>query len=479
MTLRGHYVRKPVDILDRDQLDRIHQGILEVLEEVGVIFDLENACKILEGMGCDVDYKSKQVKFPSYLVEEILRKAQPSFTVKARNHKYDLRVGGNYLYFHGWCTLATLDLETRRQKTPTRQEYIEACRVLDALDEVHGVLPPYGSIDTKPEEGRKGVIMNEILIRNVQKVCWTTHGSTTNMKAIIEMAKATDQQIILTLSGAPPLRYGENAIKGILEFAKADFPLCTLHGIIYGANSPTTLAGSLVLDNALIIAGMALAQAINPKVGFIPCTYAMAMDMRTGQLVQGSVERGIYSMAFTQMWRRYYNLPSATIVGSDAKYPDYQCGWEKALNTVVQALAGPNFILVHGGIYDELLWSPVVAVIDNEMLKFVARLLEGMRIDDETLAIDLIKEVGPVGQFLNKKHTKEWWRREHVLPNVSDRSSYAEWVENGAKDIIERAKAKTREILEKHEVLPLTEEQEKKISEIVRKYHQIKSSTQL
>ena len=169
----------------------------------------------------------------------------------------------------------------------------------------------------------------------------------------------------------------------------------------------------------------------------------------------------------------------AGFIGSDAKYPDHQRGWEKALNTVVQALAGPNFILVHGGIYDELLWSPVVAVIDNEMLKFVARLLEGMRIDDETLAIDLIKEVGPVGQFLNKKHTKEWWRREHVLLNVSDRSSYAEWVENGAKDIIERAKAKTREILEKHEVLPLTEEQEKKISEIVRKYHQIKSSTQL
>jgi trimethylamine--corrinoid protein Co-methyltransferase len=189
--------------------------------------------------------------------------------------------------------------------------------------------------------------------------------------------------------------------------------------------------------------------------------------MRTGQVIQGGIERGLMGAAFAQIWRKY-DIPSMTMICSDAHVPDYQCAMEKVMSITLQALAGSNMICFIGGVYDELTYSPEVSIIDNDIAKMVGRMLNGINTDISALAVDLIKEVGPIpGHYLNKKHTRETWKQEQLIPDLSNRLSHSEWAKEGQKDIITRAREKFQEIVEKHEPAPLTKEQDQEIENIL------------
>jgi len=191
------------------------------------------------------------------------------------------------------------------------------------------------------------------------------------------------------------------------------------------------------------------------------------MDMRTSVPILGAIEKGIAGMGFAQMWR-HYGIPSWCKASTDAKTPDYQCGYEKALSSMIQTLAGPSVFCSAGSVYDELLWSPVVLVMDNDMYGSIGRVLKGIDVTEETLAVDLIKKVGPVpGHYLNTAHTRAWWRHELFMPALADKLSHPEWIQAGSKTIVQKAKERVQEILATHEPTPLPEDQAKAIDEIL------------
>ena len=148
--------------------------------------------------------------------------------------------------------------------------------------------------------------------------------------------------------------------------------------------------------------------------------------------------------------------------------PDFQCGYEKALIAMTAALSGVNLQLVQGAIHGELTHHPIQAIIDDDLVGMIGRFVEGVEVNDDTLALDLIAEVGPVpGEFLSKEHTRKWWRKEQYMPQVADSWTYPEWMKRGKKGCVDYAKEKMETILSTHKVTPLTQGQENEIERIL------------
>ena len=460
---------KPLEILTEEQLQAIHRGTLDVLETTGVRVEHDRALELFADHGCKVDLKEKRVRIPGYLVEECLRKCPSSFTVKARNPKYDLRIGGSTLYFTQDAGMRYLDLNTWEPRPGTLKEHGEAIRVLDALGTVHMLVPHQFYMDM---EGVSPFMMqSEGLasgIRNSTKAESAGYSYDWEIFAI-KMAKAVGIDIRGTMTVSPPLTLYADCCEAGFRYAEAGCPIAIASGAVYGGTSPATLAGATITNNAEVIAGIVLVQLIRPGTGVVACDFTFPMDMQFGHPVFGALGSAIHQVMFDQVWRNYGVPTSNWHAGySSSKKIDFQAGYERAMSSLLYALAGNNLCDLHGPIYGELTYHPVMSILDDDIAGWVGRFIEGVEVTDETLAIDLIEQVGPIpGQYLNTAHTRKWWESEQFIPKSADREPYPEWLKKGKKDAIALAKERMDEILAKHEPEPLTPEQDKAIDEIL------------
>jgi trimethylamine--corrinoid protein Co-methyltransferase len=173
---------------------------------------------------------------------------------------------------------------------------------------------------------------------------------------------------------------------------------------------------------------------------------------------------------FNQIWRKY-GIPvinaSPGVVAS--KSMDYQTGYEKAIGGILAAVSGAHRITLHGCVSSELAAHPMQAIMDDDVAGMIGRFVEGEEICDETLALELIEEVGPVpGYYLDKAHTRAWWKKVQFLPRAADRLPYPEWVRTGKRRALDYAKDRMEEILATHKPKPLTPQQESAIEGILR-----------
>ncbi len=467
MAWRGYTCTKPMDILTEAQVALIHRGALEVLETTGVVFESQAALDILQDAGCRVDRTTSLVRIPGWLVEECQRRCPSSFGLKARNPQFSIQLGHPTVHFMSCPGLFLLDLETGERRQAVLSDIGPLVRLLDALDHIHLAFMPVGTVADRPEQVVFEHITAEVM-RNTEKVGVGAnfHGSA---KWIIEMCRVTGQQVRSAMSPTSPLTYRQDTIEGGLTFARAGFPQLICPGIFMGASGPVTLAGTLVQQTAEQLAGATLLQLAVPGVPIMFGSYAHLMDMRTGAASIGSVEIGLIGAALAQM-ARFYGIPCQTsFPWTDSKVLDQQAGYEKAMQLVLCGLSGCSMISNGGGLEAERLWSPVQAVIDNELNAMVGRILEGIRVTDETLAIDLIQEVGPLpGNYLKTHHTRRLWQEEQLVPRLSDRLSYESWVQQGAQDVVARARDLAKEIIATHEVPPLPAEQNRELDRILR-----------
>jgi trimethylamine--corrinoid protein Co-methyltransferase len=474
--MEGHICKNPKGVLTDEEIDMIHRSTLKVLSKVGVVFEGDETLQILERGGAKVDHVSGRVHFPDQLVEECIGRCPSSFVIKARNPACDLELGNNRLYFQSHPGLYISDLETGRRREPVLDDVGPMVRLLDALEEIHLSIMPTSTVADKPPEVMIEWVTAE-LMRNTEKVgaAGVFHGCA---KWVVEMAKVTDQQVYGQINPSSPLTYSREQIEGSLEYVNSGNPVCILPGPTVGANSPATLAGTLVLQNAEHLAGVVLLQLCRPGAALTLANYPHIMDMRNGLPCIGGVEVGLLGAASTQI-ARHYGIPShPEIPVSDSKVLDEQAAFEKAMTIVLVAQVGSNLISNGGALEAERMWSPVQLVIDNEINAMVGRILDGITVTEETLAVDIIKEVGPIpGDYLGTEHTRITWKEEQFLPRLSDRQRYETWVEEGSQDITDRARERAREILRTHEVPPLPEEQDRELNRIVRAAEREKLST--
>jgi trimethylamine--corrinoid protein Co-methyltransferase len=234
-----------------------------------------------------------------------------------------------------------------------------------------------------------------------------------------------------------------------MEVARNGIPVVVPAEPLCGATAPVTLAGTLVVQNVDTLAGVMLAQLTNPGTPTLYGCVSSITDLRDMKYLSGAVEMGLLNAAAAQM-AQFYELPIYSTAGmSDSKVNDVQAGYESAITNLMVALAGGNCIHDAAGFlefcmtasYDKL-------VIDNEIIGMVMRAVEGIRVDEETLAFDLIEEIGPGGHFVSARHTRRHMRSEQYFPQLSDREARSKWQAQGEKDVKARATEKVCEILD-------------------------------
>jgi trimethylamine--corrinoid protein Co-methyltransferase len=194
------------------------------------------------------------------------------------------------------------------------------------------------------------------------------------------------------------------------------------------------------------------------------------MNMQTGDLNFGTAAISLHQMAYNQIWHDHYKIPinNTGAAFSNSKMIDYQTAAEKLPLAMCSAISGANLIVLHGGVTGELAYNPILAVIDDDIAQTIGRMLESFDVTDDMIGLDVIKQVGVGGTFLNTKQTRTLWRSEDYMPKVFDKTSYQEWVAGGKKTILDKAKERTEEILATHKPDPLTDKQEKDVESILK-----------
>ncbi len=470
---------KPLKILTDEQVEAIHRSTLDVLQKTGIRFEHDKALKLFDDNGCMVDYEKKIVKLPDYLVEECIRKVPSSFYLKARDPRNDLRIGGNTLYYYNSVGMRILDLDTWESRPAKLSEQHDAVKVLDALENISltGGYSPYADIEGIPP----CMMYNETLASRIRYCTKVPHIGYRNDSEVfnIRMAKTVGIDVIGGVMASAPLTYYGDAVECSYRLTKAGFPIVLLSGGVYGGSAPATLAGATITNNAELLGGLVLIQLLRPGLGILAANFTYPMDMQRGHPCFGALGAALHGVMFSQIWRNY-GIPVCFMTAgySSSKKIDFQGAYERALNGLAGAISGTNVMEFQGCVYGELTFHPVRAVLDDDIAGWIGRFIEGVEVTEETLATDLINEVGPIpGHYLNLDHTRKLWKREQFIPKAADRTSYPEWIEKGKQDAVELAKKRVKEILETHIPTPLPRDQDKEIDEILkeaRKYYKEK-----
>ncbi|MBN1835989.1 MAG: trimethylamine methyltransferase family protein [Spirochaetales bacterium] len=469
--IRGFRRRfKPLEIATEEEIDAIHKATLEVLWKTGVLVEHERALTYFSKHGCQVDFDARRVRIPPVVVEDCLRKAPSVFGVKARDPEDDIVIGGDTVYFTPFPGMQTVDLDTWQPRPPTRKEYYDYIKLCDALPNVHFLTCyPYFGFRAVPEVMK---IPESIAakIRNSSKINLCCYANDCEIFTI-RMVQAMDgMEAFGAGHSAPPLSFSAEMMESFFRYVEAGFPIWAGGGPVMGGTTPVTVAGSMVVTNAEMVAYVVFTQLLRPGTRVMVHDYALPINMKTGAPNFGAIEAFVHQAIFSQIWRRY-GVPSvATSAGPvSSKKIDFQSGYEKAFAALIAALSGAHVIQFAGGIYGELAAHPAQAVLDNDIAGMVGRFLQGAEVNDDTLAVDLIEEVGPIpGHYLGKAHTREWWRKEFFLPEAADKLTLPEWLKGGQKDCLDYALARAEELVSSHRPTPLSAAQEQELERILR-----------
>lgn len=470
-----HLSLKPVEYLTADQVEQVHQATLSVLEETGIQIENAEAIDFLDKQGCKADRDTRRVCFPPELVEECIKSTPGSFTAKAPLTENDLKIGGKTLYFTHTSGMRTIDLDTFQPRDPSKTEYIEAVRVLDALSTIDqlGCYPYFGY-----EGGSSEMAILEGIVLHM-KYCGKHQAAACSNDCEIfslQMADILGHEFSATIGSTSPLTWSEKAVSAAFRIAESGFPLSTVDGCMMGGTGPATPVGSVIVSNAEHLAMIVLMQLLNPGHRTVVGHFSAPLNMKTGSPAFGQIGASISNVIFNQIWRRYEIPVSNGSPGYvNAKMIDYQAGYEKGIAGLASALSGVQIMLFHFGVSSEVSAHPVQAVLDDDIAGMIGRFVEGEEISDEALATEIIKEVGPIpGHFLSQAHTRKWFRKEQCIPESADRLTYPDWIDKGKPIALDYAKERMNAILseaEKNYITPSQETDLEKILEDARKYY--------
>lgn len=464
---------KPFEILAEAEVEAIWDGILDVLDKRGLKFEVESeqVLKIFDGAGCIVDYDTKVVRFPPDLVRDCLSLCPSIFRLESRDPKNVMVVGGDKIYVQPGPGMNYMDIDTFQPRAATKKELYDGVTVYDALPNLHYFHP------LSPCMMQEGVPPSMALLevfvakfRNSTKVNETGATIPGEHTFAIEIAKVVGHNVLWGVGASPPLNWSGDRIDGFMAAAEAGFPISVCSGATWGASAPATIAGQIISASAECIGAIVLIQLQHPGHPVQINAFTFPSNMKNGAPFFGNIAIGLSNTAFHQVWRRY-GIPMADIEPSipNSKCMDFQSGYEKGMLALASALSGVHMLWIHGCVHGELTAHPVQAILDDDISGMVGRFIEGVEVNDETLAIELIKQIGSGPDFyLNKEHTRNWWAKEQFIPAVADTTTLPEWIQGGKKTAVDLAKERMEDILATHKVsIPLTPSQDEDIERIL------------
>ena len=464
-----------LEVLTPEEVQKIHDATLWIIEHVGVRFPSKRTLEIWEANGATVDHGKKIVRAKPQLIEDALKKCPPKYILAARDPQQDCSLDGNHVYLGtDGCGVEVIDIETGQKRTSCLSDVRDISRVADATEEVGFHWVPVSAQDTHVEA--RG--LHEI------KAVWensTKHVQTESIynvaeaKAAIEMAAAIvggrdklRERPVLSLMQctAPPLGHDGGSLDAALLAAEVGIPTGFMTMSACMTTGPATLAGTLAVGNAEVIAATALLQLAHPGAPVFYAAAQTASDPRSGAYTGGGPEDFLFGAA-TNVLSDFYNIPlSMGSFATGAKEPNWQAGLEGSLSTFMASVVMSDMLLGCGFLHGSRIWSYAEMMMDCEIFSIVHKMMQGIVVNEETLALEAIANVGPGGHYLAQKHTRNHMR-DLFLPQFLDRRPYSEW-EAKKDDARDWALAKARKLLKDHQPDPLDEKISQEFDKIIK-----------
>ena len=465
--------RPAFQVLSEQEVYEIHLSALEVLERTGVVVDEEAALSLLREAGCHV--RGDRVHIPSRLVKQALQNAPERVAIRDRNGKSAMCLEGSRSYFGtGSDCPNTLDVKTGERRRSVLADVASLARLIDYLPNLDFVM----SMALPSDQPRETADIHAFatMVSNTTKPIVFTALSLNGLRAIhrICCAVAGGEEefrqrpfVIHYSEPLSPLTHTREGIEKLLFCAGEAIPIVYVPASMAGATSPATLAGTLTMANAECLSGLVIHQLKAPGAPFVYGGSPALMDMRTTIHAYGAPEATLMKAALAQM-AHWYRLPAwGTACCTDAKVVDQQAAAEYMAFDLMSGLAGANLIHDSGFLESGLTSSHESIVLANEVHGFVRRILQGIRVDTETIALDVIDEAGPGGAFLTTEHTMRHFTSEFWFPRLFDRERYPKWKESGSRTLLERLNEEANRILEEHTPEPLTDATRSEIDDVL------------
>lgn len=463
-------------MLSDDQIKLIHEKALNVLETSGIKFESDEALKILEDNGAVVDFDKKIAKFSPQMVGDAVKKAPASLQLYNREGEPSALLGGNSTCFDpGSSLIRFVESDGKTVRSSQSKDLVQISRVNDALENVQLQSTSVVCYDVPKSIGDSYRLY--ICLKNSPKPVITGAFSVPGVSHMREMLAAVrggyDQLrekplAIFDICPSPPLKWTHISSQNIIDCARFGLPMETVSMPMPGAATPVTLAGSVVVHTAETLSGVVLAQCVNPGTPVVYGGAPVHFDMHYGTTPLSAVEATMVAAAYSQMGK-YFGMPTHTYAAlSDSKVIDMQAGFESGISGVIAQLAGINMISGVGSLDFVSSFSLEKLVIDNEICGMALRLQRGIDCSPESLAVDVINELGPGGVYLESEHTFKHFKTEPFMPStVIDRRERGNWKAEGEKNVFQRARERVKEIQETHKPAPLDSDREAKLDQAV------------
>lgn len=446
--------------LTYENVKLIDQTGRRILEEVGIRISDKTLLDKLKKSKVQVDYDQQIARFEGNILDRFLGYAPTQFVLYSRDGQNDLHMGEGKVHFtSGGRVFRILDMSTGGYRLTMLRDVANAATLVNRLDYIRGYVIACQAHDVEPHSYHLNDFYHSFnhTTKHVMGGCTDLRGARQmwELASLIAGGKNKLEEkpfVSVIVNPISPLTFDAGTL-AIIDF-------CASHGIpiicdpapIAGATGPVTLAGNLAQMHAEALAGVILTQILVPGAKVIYGAVATNMDLRTMELTMGSVEMGMMNAAATHL-AKLYNLPVYATGGvTESKRPDIQAGFEKNFSNLLVAMAGADCIHMAAGMLDSgNSISYEQYVIDNENIGMIQRILRGIKVDEGTMAFDVIKNVGPGGNYVMEEHTIEHMMDEFFYPNLTVRCNFDIWEEKGRPDMLSRSNELVQKILSERE----------------------------
>ena len=466
-----------VKVLTDEQIRRIHLASLEILENTGFIVPHEDILSRFKNYGADIDDDINLVKLPSTIVEELVSKADRKFTIYGRDLNKKAEFGHNKRNYNSTAGQAFwLDEIGEKRRYSTLNDVKVATKFADALELI--TIPGAMSDPLEiPTEWRCIAVASEMIKNTTKPIMFWFYDRPTakylvELLTIIRGDKRTAEKYPMyfpLFEPVTPLNFPFHGIDLLFETSKINLPALIGPMAQMGLTAPATLAGTMALENAELLAAICITQIIREGMPVCYGGICHAFDMKTAQIIFGGPEQAIFSVAMCQMGK-HYGLPTYINAGlTDSKNVDAQAGLESGITLALGTAAGAD-IFGHMGISGMDQGSSLdILVMQSEIISFLESVNRDISFEDDDFATALISDVGPKGNFLNQRHTRDNIRHQLWFPDLLDRKNYDNWLKLGKSDMAERCRELKEEILKERTTEPLPSDMNLEIEALIEK----------
>lgn len=449
---------EPTRVVSDDQLEAIHLAALRVLEETGMDFLHPEALRLWREAGASVE--GERVRLDREMIEALVASAPSEFTLHAPNPARDLRVGGDHVVFGAVASTPNMADRAGGRRPGNRADF----RTLVKLSQSLNAIQTHGGYPVEPTDLHPSIrhleAFRDLLTLSDKAVNAYSLGRQRNLDCL-EMVRIVRQvsddeldaqpSVHTVINVSSPLRLDTPMLEGILQYSARNQVVILTPFTLAGAMAPVTIAGAVVQQNAEALAGIAFTQLVRPGAPVVYGGFTSNVDMQSGSPAFGTPEFVQSAMLGGQLARRY-GLPYRSSNVCAANAVDAQAGYESTFSLWGAIMGGAN-IVFHGAGWMEggLHASPEKMVIDGDLLQSVATFLQPLVIDDASMAVEAIAEVGPGGHHFGTQHTQDRYRDAFFAPAVSDWRNYETWAEAGSPTALDHAERLVAQHLEAYE----------------------------